>query len=206
MKKLLVLGIFFLAFQFSKASVADTTELKPKPVYGRAARVISYILDTYHYRKISLNDSLSAAILLQYINELDNSRIYFLASDIQSFDKYKSVIDDLTRKEDVSPAYEIYKVFSKRYAERMDYLYKNLIGKDFDYTVDEYYDNDRDKAAWPKSTDELNDIWRKIIKSQALSLKLSGKKQEEIADVIKKRYDRFSKSFNQFNSEDVFNI
>jgi len=206
MKKLLVLGIFFLAFQFSKASVADTTELKPKPVYGREARVISYILDTYHYRKISLNDSLSAAILLQYINELDNSRIYFLASDIQSFDKYKSVIDDLTRKEDVSPAYEIYKVFSKRYAERMDYLYKNLIGKDFDYTVDEYYDNDRDKAAWPKSTDELNDIWRKIIKSQALSLKLSGKKQEEIADVIKKRYDRFSKSFNQFNSEDVFNI
>ncbi len=76
-----------------------------------------------------MNDSLSAAILQQYINELDNSKIYFLASDIQSFDKYKSVIDDLTRKEDVSPAYDIYKVFSKRYAERMDYLYKNLIEK-----------------------------------------------------------------------------
>jgi carboxyl-terminal processing protease len=206
MKKLLVLGIFFLAFRFSEGSVADTTELKPKPVYGREARVVSYILDTYHYRKISLNDSLSAAILQQYINELDNTRMYFLASDIQSFDKYKSAIDDLTRKEDISPAYDIYKVFSKRYTERMDYLYKNLIGKDFDYTADEYYDNDRDKAPWPKSTDELNDIWRKTIKSQALSLKLSGKKQEEIADVIKKRYDRFSKSFNQFNSEDVFNM
>jgi carboxyl-terminal processing protease len=88
----------------------------------------------------------------------------------------------------------------------MEYVYKNLIGKDFDYTVDEYYDNDRDKAPWPKTTEELNDTWRKIIKSQALSLKLSGKKQEEIAEVIKKRYDRFSKSFNQFNSEDVFNI
>ncbi len=206
MKKLLVLGSFILAFQFSQGSVADTTELKPKPVFGREARVISYILDTYHYRKISLNDSLSAAILQQYINELDNGRIYFLASDIQSFDKYKTVIDDLTRKEDVSPAYDIYKVFSKRYEERMDYLNKSLIGKDFDYTVDEYYDSDRDKAPWPKTTEELNDLWRKIIKSQALSLKLSGKKPDEIADVIKKRYDRFSKSFNQFNSEDVFNI
>ncbi|HEV8513881.1 MAG TPA: carboxy terminal-processing peptidase [Cyclobacteriaceae bacterium] len=206
MKKILVLWLFSLFFQFSEGGVADTTELKPKPVYGREARVISYILDTYHYRKISLNDSLSAAILQQYINELDNNRVYFLASDIQSFDKYKNVIDDLTRKEDVSPAYEIYKVFSKRYSERMDYVYKNLIGKDFDYTADEYYDNDREKAPWPKTVDELNDIWRKIIKSQALSLKLSGKKQEEITDVIKKRYDRFSKSFSQFNSEDVFNI
>jgi carboxyl-terminal processing protease len=206
MKKLLALLIFVLIGRFSQASVADTTELKPKPVYGREARIISYILDTYHYRKIALNDSLSAAILSKYIDELDNSRSYFLASDIQSFDKYKYAIDDLTRKEDVSPAYEIYKVFSKRYAERMDYVYKNLIGKDFDYTVDEYYDSDRDNAPWPKTTEELNDLWRKIIKSQALSLKLSGKKPEEIADVIKKRYDRLSKSFTQFNSEDVFNI
>jgi len=206
MKKLLVLGIFILISQFSRGNVADTTELKPKPVYGREARIISYILDTYHYRKIALNDSLSAAILQQYISELDNTRTYFLASDIQSFDRYKSVIDDLTRKEDVSPAYEIYKVFRKRYAERMEYVYKNLIGKDFDFTADEYYDSDREKAPWAKTTEELNEIWRKIIKSQVLSLKLSGKKQDEIADVIKKRYDRFSKSFNQFNSEDVFNI
>src|SRR5882762_8699518 len=204
--RLLVMLIFVFAFLSSKGIAPDTTLFKPKPVYGREARVISYILDTYHYRKISLNDSLSAAILQQYVNELDNSKIYFLASDIQSFDKYKSTIDDLTRKEDVSPAYEIYKVFSKRYAERMDYVYKNLIGKDFDYTIDEYYDNDRDKAPWPRTTEELNDIWRKVIKSQALSLKLAGKKQEEINDVLRKRYDRFAKAFNQFNAEDVFNI
>jgi len=206
MNKLLVLLVFTLSFSFSEGSVLDTARLQPKPVYGREARVISYILDSYHYRKISLNDSLSAAILQQYINELDNNRTYFLASDIQSFDKYKKIIDDLTRKEDVSPAYEIYAVFSKRYSERMDYVFNTLIGQDFDYTIDEYYDNDRDKQPWAKTSDELNDVWRKIIKSQALSLKLAGKKQDEIKDVIKKRYDRFLKSFTQFNSEDVFNI
>ncbi len=201
-----MLGIFVFAFGFSEGSVSDTTELKPKPVYGREARIISYILDTYHYRKILLNDSLSAAILQQYFNELDNSRTFFLESDIQSFEKYKYAIDDYTRKEDVSPAYEIYKVFSQLYTERMNYVYKDLIGKDFDYTIDEYYDSDRDKAPWAKTTDELNEIWRKVIKSQALSLKLSGKKADEIADVIRKRYDRLTKSFKQFNSEDVFNI
>ncbi len=206
MKKLQALLIFVLTYQFSQGGVADTTALKPKPVYGREARIISYILDNYHYRKITLNDSLSAAILQQYISDLDNNKTYFLASDIQSFDKFRSSIDDLTRKEDVSPAYDIYSLFQKRYSERMDYVFKTLIGQDFDYTIDEYYDSERDKVPWASSTAELNDIWRKIIKSQALSLKLSGKNQNEITDVLKKRYERFQKSFTQFNSEDVFNI
>ena len=206
MKKLAVLLILTFGFLISKGSVGDTTTLKPKPVYGREARIISLILDTNHYRKITLNDSLSGAILLQYIHELDNSRMYFLASDIESFDKYKTSIDDLTKKENVSPAYEIYSVFSKRYQERMDYVFNILLNQNFDYTVDEYYESERDKAPWPKTTEELNDIWRKVIKNQELSLKLAGKKPEETKDVVKKRYERFLKSFNQFNSEDVFNV
>src|SRR5689334_15918516 len=83
----------------------DTTALKPKPVYGKEALVVSYILDNNHYRKIKLNDSLSSKILDSYLNNLDNNRSYFLAADVQAFEKYRNIIDDLTRKEDVSPAY-----------------------------------------------------------------------------------------------------
>ncbi|HCW08879.1 MAG TPA: tail-specific protease, partial [Cytophagales bacterium] len=80
MKKLLVLSILVFAYSFSWAKIdIDTVALKPKPVYGREAKFITYILDTYNYRKITLNDSLSNAILQQYLNELDNSRMYFLA-------------------------------------------------------------------------------------------------------------------------------
>ena len=184
----------------------DTLELKPKPVFGKEARVISYILDNNHYRKIRLNDSLSAAILDHYIKELDNSKTYFLASDVKSFEKFKYAIDDLTRNENVNPAFEIYQVFAKRYKERMDYVMKTLIQQNFDYSVDEYYETDRDKENWANSKEELNDLWRKIIKSQALSLKLAGKKPEEITEALKTRYQRFSKSFTQFNAEDVFTI
>jgi carboxyl-terminal processing protease len=205
MKKLLVLSILVFAYSFSWAKIdIDTVALKPKPVYGREAKFITYILDTYNYRKITLNDSLSNAILQQYLNELDNSRMYFLASDIQSFDKYKFQIDDYTRREDVTPAYEIYSVFRKRYLERMDYLFNTLLLQDFDYSADENYETDREKMPWPKTVDELNDVWRKFIKNQELSLKLAGKKPEEIKEVVKKRHERFLKSFNQFNSDDVF--
>jgi len=207
MMKSVVLGLLLAilsgtAFGFEQ----DTLVLKPKPVFGKEARVISYILDNNHYRKIRLNDSLSAAILDHYIKELDNSKTYFLASDVKSFEKYKYAIDDLTRNENVNPAFEIYQVFAKRYTERMDYVMKNLIQQNFDYSIDEYYETDRDKESWAISKDELNDIWRRIIKSQALSLKLAGKKPEEITEALKIRYQRFGKSFTQFNAEDVFTI
>ncbi len=201
---ILVFLICFLTAGF--ASVIDSLELKPKPVYGKEARVISYILDNNHYRKIRLNDSLSAVILNEYIKELDNSKTYFLSSDIKSFDRYKFAIDDLVRNENVNPAYEIYSVFVKRYKERMDYVMNSLIKQEFDYSIDEYYETDRDKESWAATKDELNDVWRKIIKSQALSLKLAGKKQPEITEALKSRYERFTKFFTQFNSEDVFSI
>lgn len=185
----------------------DTTELKPKPVYGKEAKVVSFILDNNHYRKISLNDSLSAVILDSYIESLDNNKTYFTAADIAAFDKYKYKIDDLTKSENVSPAYEIYNTFKDRFDERMNYVLAELVDEPFDYTKDEYYETDRSKEPWPKSEAELNEIWRKIIKNQALSLKLTGKTQEEITKTLKERYERLVKTYTRdVNAEDIFSM
>src|SRR5690606_16150159 len=113
-----------------------------------------------------LDDSLSSVILDQYVEALDNNKTYFTQADIARFEKYRFVIDDLTRAESVQPAYDIYGVFRKRFDERMAYVLDKLIYEEFDYTKDEYYETDRSKEAWPKSEDELNDLWRKIIKNQ----------------------------------------
>jgi carboxyl-terminal processing protease len=153
-----------------------------------------------------LNDSLSSAILDAYVKALDNSKTYFLASDITTFEKYRYQLDDLTKNEDVSPAFVIYKVFQKRFDERMDYVTNTLIERDFDFSKNENYETNRDKAAWPKSATELNDVWTKIIKNFALSSKLAGKKKEETTEALRSRYERFIKSIHQTNSEDVFSI
>ena len=195
-----------VSYGFGSLSKRDTLELKSKPIYGKEAKVISYVLDNNHYRKLRLNDSLSSAILDRYVKELDNNKSYFIASDLKDFEKYRFKIDDLTRNENIEPAYEIYNVFRKRYKERMEYVMRNLIDQEFDYSVDEYYETDRDKEPWAKSVSELNDIWRMTIKNQALGLKLTGKKQEEIKDLLKKRYERFVKSVSQFSGEDVFSV
>jgi carboxyl-terminal processing protease len=185
---------------------ADTVTLKAKKVYGKEAKVISLLLDNYHFRKIGFNDSISSVVFDAYLHELDPSRTYFLESDIRSFEPYRLKIDDLVNDENVDVAYSIYKVFKQRYMAQMDYVVNKLVAQEFDYTVDESYDSDREKAPWAKNQAELNDIWRKIIKSQALSLKLSGKKPEEISQTLKTRFERYQKTIIQFNSEDVFSI
>ncbi|HEY0742478.1 MAG TPA: carboxy terminal-processing peptidase [Chryseosolibacter sp.] len=205
--KRFTLGILMglVAWNAFSSNPSDTTELKPKPVYGKEAKVIAYILDNNHYRKILLNDSLSSVILDEYVKTLDNNKTYFTADDIKSFEKYRYMIDDLTKAENVDPAYEIYKVFKKRFDKQMEYVINTLVKEKFDYTVDEYYETDRDKEAWAKNEKELNEVWRKIIKNQALSLKLTKKTPEEITKLLKERYERLLKSYTRdINSQDIF--
>jgi carboxyl-terminal processing protease len=201
-----LVSILLTSGWLAQAGIADTTQLRPKPVYGKEAKVIADILDSNHYRKIHLNDSLSAVILDEYVKNLDNNKTYFTVTDLQGFEKYRTKIDDLTKAENVGVAYEIYAVFRKRFDERMRYVFSKLIPQEFDYSVEEFYETDRDKEPWCKNEQELNDVWRKLIKSQALSLKLAGKPQAEIVKTLKERYDRFNKNILQFNTEDVFSV
>lgn len=205
----MVFAVFLLwgfGSNLSAETFADSTRLEAKPFYGKEARIIVYLLNSNHYSKINFNDSLSSAILDEYIETLDNNKTYFLASDIAAFEKYRYKLDDLTEAEDVSPAYEIYTVFTQRFQERTDFVLSNLLSKEFDYSIDEYYESDRSNEPWAATEAELNDVWRKMIKSQTLSLKLTGKKPEEISETVGERYKRLAKSMGQFNSEDVFSV
>lgn len=201
-----LMWFFLLGVVVAWASPADTVRFKPKPIYGKEAQVIVSILNNNHYSKVKLNDSLSSAVLDEYIQSLDGSKSFFLKSDIDSFNKFRTVIDDLIQTANVQPAYDIYQVFRDRFDERMEYVTNTLINLSHDYTIDEEYETNRESASWAVNQDELNEVWRKNLKNQALSLKLSGKKTDEIPEVLLERYQRMIKTMRQFNSEDVFNL
>jgi len=205
--RILFAGLLVVSGKIFAFNSPSDTILRAKPVYGREAKIIADILDHSHYRKLQLNDSLSSVILDEYIKNLDNSKIYFTKQDLAGFEKYRKQIDDFTRAENVDVAFDIFAVFLKRFHERIHYVLTNLVDQPFDYTVDEYYETDRDKEQWCNSEQELNEVWRKTVKSQALSLKLAGKNQEEISKTLKDRYERLIKYYTKdVNAEDVFSI
>ncbi len=208
MKKLMapLFLMICLVHSMAGAAMSDSTQLQPKSYYGEEAKLVVQILDTYHFKRMKLDDSLSSIILDGYLKTLDNNKSYFLASDIRNFEKYRKQIDNLVKAGDLSFAYDIYNVFAERFHNRMNYVNGKLLASAFDYSKEEYYDTDREELPWAASEAELDDLWRKIVKSQALNLKLNGKEDAQINETITKRYERFEKAINQYTSEDVFEL
>ncbi|KAA6440732.1 tail-specific protease [Dyadobacter flavalbus] len=182
-------------------------DIKPVASQYKAEELTTRILSSYHYRKTKLNDSLSAAIYDKYIDAIDHGKLYYLASDINEFDKYKDSFDDYLQKRELDVPFQIYNVFRKRFKERSEYI-QTLLKKPepFDYTVDESMNTDREKAAWAKSADELNDTWRKYLKSEALDLKLSGKADTAVVSTLRDRYKNRDRALGRIRTEQVFQM
>lgn len=202
--RLFLLFLILISLQVKSTHFPADTVLKSRPVFGKQARVVGQLLENYHYRKLRINDSLSSAILDSYISALDVGKMYFRQSDIQSFEKYRYQLDDLLRQENVDAAFDIYQVYLKRFHERMDYVLYVLLKSPFDFSANEFYEPNREKAPWPASVEEQNKIWKLYIKNQALSLKLTGKSQEEIQETLRTRFERLVKSARQMQADDIF--
>ena len=76
---------------------------------------------------------------------------------------------------------------TKRRFERYQYALK-VLAKPMDFTGSDTINLDRSKAPWPTSIDELDKLWDAKVKYDELSLKLTGKTEQEIRETLTKRY------------------
>ncbi|CAN5322180.1 carboxy terminal-processing peptidase [soil metagenome] len=184
----------------------DTTNVvMPDQKEARVGMLVSEILSKYHFRKVPLNDSLSSVIFDNYISSLDNNKLYFTESDIQNFEQYRYSLDDDLKEGNLVPAYFIFNIFKRKFQERNDFI-NTLLENEFDYTIKETYQANREDLPWVKSEEELNDEWRKTLKNQALSLKLSGKEWDETVKIIRDRHKNMARSITQYTSEEVLQL
>ena len=182
---------------------APTQVLVPETFHPRVEQAIMFALNRYHYKDINLDDSLSAQMFDQYIERLDYNRSFFLKSDIDQFKQYRYSLDDAIPAGNLEFAYKVYNVFQKRFSERKEYVDK-ILKKGFDFSIDEYYRPDRSDQPWAQTPAQLDSIWRKRIKDEALRLKLTGKEWDKILETLQKRYDNYSRNIQKSQSEDVF--
>lgn len=182
---------------------AEMIDLSPTPTHHQASRYIAKFINDYHYAKPRLGNVQSAEILDEYIDLLDPNKSYFLAEDIREFQQYRNNMDNSILTGWLKPSYHIYSVFQKRWTERNDFA-MSLLQKEMDFTTEEYYVFDREEAAWTVSRDELDEYWRKRVKSDALNLVLAEKSWDEAKEILSKRYKAAMRRVSQIKSEDVF--
>ena len=176
---------------------------QPTEQENYVARRVSDIIAREHYRRAPLDDHLSSLILDRYLDAIDSGRSYFYASDIAEFEKYRYELDDAIKAGDVEPAFVIFRRFQQRSRERMNYAIE-LLQKKPDFDIDESFNFDREKEPWPANAAEMNELWRKRVKNDALSLITTGKQWPEVADILRKRYEHVAKRMDQSKPEDVF--
>ncbi|WOK09420.1 carboxy terminal-processing peptidase [Imperialibacter roseus] len=186
--------------------IADTTKLiVPNAEHGKEALLITRLLLQNHYRKTPLNDSLSNVIFNNYITNLDNNRMYFVASDIEYFKRYKDYFDNYLLTGNIDVPFQMFRLYQERALDRISKVNK-ILETEPDFNSDEMFTPDREKEPWAKSFDELDELWRKTIKYQALGLKLEGKEWKDIKTTLASRYARYHKMIEQYNSEDAFQM
>ena len=187
------------------ASFKIATLLRPTAAQKEAVNYISKYLLQNHYRKVSVNDSLSQQIFNRYIDNLDGSKSYFVASDVESLRKmYGSKIDDEFLAGKATAGFDIYNLFLKRAREKMRYMTVAADTVRLDFSSPETLDLDRKSDPWPTDLPQLSELWRKELKYQWLNLKYSGKSDKVIRAELAKSYKSRLNLLNRQKPEDAF--
>ncbi len=184
-------------------SAATGAGLAPTDREARVSRLVGSVFERSHYRQAPINDPVSSLILDRYVESLDGNRSYFLASDVEEFERYRYKLDDAITQGRLDPAFAIFNRFQERNRERMNYALK-VLKTEPDFTIQESFEFDREHAPWAATSAELDELWRKRVKNDALSLMLTDKTWPEARDILQKRYERAAKRSEQVTSDDVF--
>lgn len=177
--------------------------LAPLPQQSQAALLSAEVFSRYHYKRIPLDNAASERIFDNYFKSLDGEKLFFTQGDIDQFGYARTKLDDAILKEDLSIPFAIYNLYQQRIAERIAFA-RSLINNGFVFEEKESYQYTRKHAAWSKSADELNELWRKRVKNDWLRLKLAGKDDKSISETLNKRYDNSLSSITKIKSDDVF--
>ncbi|MEZ5499390.1 MAG: carboxy terminal-processing peptidase [Steroidobacteraceae bacterium] len=204
----LLLVLSLLALARSSAVPAGTgllpaDAIAPTVEQKAVARQIGAILERQHYRQARIDDSMSVQIFKRYLESLDSQHAYLLADDIAEFSRYQTQFDDMIRTGQIEPAFLMFNRFQQRNRERLAKAIK-LLAQEPDWQVDEYYEFDRKDVPWAQSGAELDELWRKRVKSDGLSLLLAGKTWAEASKTLTDRYSRTLKRVDQISADDVF--
>ncbi|OEE62216.1 C-terminal processing peptidase [Enterovibrio norvegicus FF-454] len=186
-------------------ATAELPTLVSEPQHKAASVRITSSFETSHYKQFQLNDDFSSNVFDRYLETLDFNRLFLTQVEVDAMFKWRTSIDDQLRSGDTSAAYDIFNTALKQRFERYQYALA-LLDNEITFDAEEEMLIDRSEEPWAKNTDELNELWRKRVKNDALNLKLAGKAWPEIQETLSKRYNSALKRLIQTKSEDVFQV
>ncbi|MDR9457088.1 MAG: carboxy terminal-processing peptidase [Salegentibacter sp.] len=139
--------------------------------------LITYVLNQGHYDAKDVNDEFSKGVYKDYLRNLDGSKRFFYASDIEEFNEYEELIDDYIKSKDISFFDLTYQRLMKRSDESRE-IYKEILSTPFDFEKEEELNTSFEDLDYVDSKKEMKERWRKQLKFSTL-ITFHDKKEEE---------------------------
>ncbi|WP_392565964.1 carboxy terminal-processing peptidase [Utexia brackfieldae] len=202
-----VVSLFLLlgVGQAKEYTMEQLPQLTQDPIHQTVSKRVTNYFTQAHYHHIQLDDAFSEKIFDRYFKLLDSNKGLFTADDIAQFEPQKTVFAQELKTGDLSVAFDIYNFALKKRFMRYQYAL-SVLAQPMNFDSDESIDFERDKMPWPTSEKELDEYWQKRVKFDELSLALTDKKEDEIREILSKRYRQVLKILIQTNSEDAFQV
>ena len=125
-------------------------------------------LSAAHYQPEKVDDNFSKRVFDLYLKHLDYRKQFLLATDVEQLRRYQTQIDDEVK----GGTHEFLDLSTKLMTDRtkeMQSLYREILAKPFDFSVEESFQTDFEKAAFPADKAAQRELWRKLLKYETLS-------------------------------------
>lgn len=186
------------------------------PDPGQVEISVGKLLEQGHYSRKKLDDSVSRALLKNYIETLDYNRLFFTQKDVDTFtSRYGTTLDDDILLGNPDAAYKIYDLYKQRVESRVAKVKGSLAIDKFEFAGEGTVELNRQKAPWPKDEADADKLWRNRLEGELLQETLSQKtpakgvdKSKIVAPSVKlsKRYDQLLRNLHEQTREDVLKI
>ncbi len=168
----ILFGSLFIAFR-DIAGGSDTVLSQRQ----RLLSAVGSLLEQQHYSPKDINNDFSKKLFQKFLDNLDGDKSFFLQSDINSLKKYELTLDDEIKGAEIQFAPAVGVIYEKR-LEEVTNLYKEVLAKPFDFSVDESVLLESAKQTYAATEAERADRWRKLMKYYTL---------ERYADLLEQR-------------------
>jgi len=165
---IVLFGGIFWAFTGTGKHSNDNSSEDQYAKQQKLLTAIGNILEEKHFSPKPIDDAFSKEVFKKYLGDLDPDKNLFLQADINSLNKYATLIDDEING---STAIQFYpaagSIYMKRIADVMA-IYKEILSAPFDFTVNETAMLDGDKLNYPADAAAREELWRKRVKFMTL--------------------------------------
>lgn len=225
MKRLPVVIAMIIAGVFLAFNTMGKSNTPPPTKYEKILQTVGEYLKQGHFSPKDINDDFSKKVYNRYFEDLDPDKDIFMQEDLTALNQYSTKIDDEIKGAPVQFFFEVGKIFNKRVGEASQ-IYKEVLSKPFDFTVNEAVVTDPKKINFPSSEAERKEIWRKHLKYMTLqrytdlldaresnkdkadfTMKTNQALEQEAREKVKASMDRtFERYRTKFDDDEKFSV